>query len=371
MSERGVFPAVMLVAIIVAGCHRKALPPNLAGVAAGDLMPALVLDHVTRTIETAPFSTAVAIQAGPRGMVAFWADEGDGKVFSVVDSSGGGRTRFGVTGDGPGELRGASIISVDDSLLVVAGPLNRITTFRFDGTVRQQATASQVVWPAMPATDSQVVALINDRNGSQPVLVSTRTGAIESLMQRPDSFMQATFGGLVVPGVQRLPTLGRWAAGYILADGWHYQLALYGWDGVLRTVLGRTLPRITLTAARIDTTMRRAMNRPNYRRRGPGDSLRDRGVIAAEPQPYFPHTRHLGLDGDGRIWVFGIVADSGFADLFSRDRFLGRILLDCPGFESGASVSGSWLAISCGADNQAGDAGAVLKVYRIVDHAPR
>jgi hypothetical protein len=110
---------------------------------------------------------------------------------------------------------------------------------------------------------------------------------------------------------------------------------------------------------------------PFASRRGPlaaADTDRLRAEIKARRQPFFSHARlSLGLDGQGRIWVVGVEADSAFADLFNQNGFIGRMGLPCAGFSGDWSLHGTWLALACAPDDPAFDGNAVFKVFRLAD----
>ncbi|MEP6591016.1 MAG: hypothetical protein ABJC19_07520 [Gemmatimonadota bacterium] len=63
---------------------------------------------------------------------------------------------------------------------------------------------------------------------------------------------------------------------------------------------------------------------------------------------------HLATEG-------GVV----FADVFTDDAFIGRLLLLCAGFEGRRALRGHWLALVCAPDDPAAAGDAVVKRWRI------
>ena len=308
-------------------------------------------------------------------MILSGDDTGDGLLYSLIDSTGRVARRLGRRGDGPGEVRGGWT-AVSDSSVIVVGQ-RRLVRYALDGRPLTTITISTDVVPRMAISDSELLGSRGHPSGTAPALVSTVTGRVRDLFAAPDSFLTASFppGNLFAngPGTQSvaMATLGHWSGGFIVADGWRYHLALYSWDAQLQRILSRSLPPPRLSPARIETELAQAVS---YRaaRRGmpaPSDVDRMRNEISERRQPYFTHVKSLGLDGQGRIWVIGIDADSGYADVFNPERFLGRIPLPCPGFQPwNWSLRGDWLALACAPAATDTDRDVVFKVFRIVDH---
>jgi hypothetical protein len=164
--------------------------------------------------------------------------------------------------------------------------------------------------------------------------------------------------------------VGLWPGGFFAADGFKYRLALYSWDGTLQAILARDLPPSLLSAARVEQELKQNLTILESRRGkfAAADVQRLRDEAARRVRPYFRHnTLSTGLDSQGRIWIVGLEADSGYADLFNSNRFLGRLHLPCPGFDAGWSLKGTWLALACAPADPAFDGDAVFKVFRIID----
>jgi len=366
--------AGLAVLLLASACSRSSLPVSTPSGPSSDRLPGLTLHHVSHDIDASPSYLDGGFRIGPQGTVVNQYDGGDGKLFSILDSTGKVVRRFGPIGDGPGEMRGGGLADVSDSAIIISDENHsRLDRFGLDGHLLSSVRTGQPLIARAAVSDHEVLALLPTKPADLPALASVTDGSIRQLVPRADSFIQSSFATrtFVNGGVtsSKLPALGRWPGGFIVADGWEYRLALYGWDGKLRRVLRRDLPRPRLSAARITGVLREEL--PFASRYGPlsgADTGRLRAEIAARRQPFFPHSRlALGLDAQGRIWVVGIEADSAFADIFNQNRFLGRIGLPCPGFSGGWSVHGSWLVLACAPDDPAFDGNAVFKVFRITD----
>lgn len=364
----------LIVLAIAWGCRASPLPTATRSGPSSDRLPRLTLHHVSRDIDASPLSLDAGFRIGPQGIVVSQHDAGDGMLFSIIDSVGTIVARFGRIGDGPGELRGGGLTDVSDSTIIIDDESHsRLDRFALDGRLRASVHTAQPLIARVAVSDHEVLVLMPGKEAGIPALVSAKDGSIRQLVPRADSFIRSSFpartfiNGSVISS--KLPALGRWPGGFIVADGWEYRLALYDWDGRLRRVLRRDLPRPTLSAARVAVLLSEEL--PFASRYGPlsgADTERLRSEIAARRQPFFPHSRlALGLDYQERIWVVGIEADSAFADIFGQNRFIGRIGLPCPGFTGGWSIHGSWLALACLPDDPAFDGNAVFKVFRIAD----
>jgi hypothetical protein len=193
-------------------------------------------------------------------------------------------------------------------------------------------------------------------------------GRFRPVVPERDTFVANSFGvPLRSDGGTRNPTLGLWGNGFIVGDGWTYRLALYDWSGILVRMLQRDVDSPRLSEAQLE----RALQSTVRSLRAAGRSLDDARIARMREeerkreQRHFGFHRPTGLDSLGRIWVLGVAGDSAFADLFSEERFLGRLALPCNGFSHGWSLAGRWLVVACLPDNPdfAGD--AKFKVFTI------
>ncbi len=351
-----------------AACHAPAPPPAQRSGPANDRMPSLVLQRTSDSLSNSPGSVWASFVVGSDGTIVLYDDRGDGMLYSVVDSSGAVVRRFGRIGDGPGEVRGGNMIGiVDSTFLLDQEP--RVTAFSLSGRVLASRVLDAMTFLRAAVSDRQALGVQPFHQGDFPVLVSITSGTVRMLVPAGDSFMAAAFPpGLPPDGHPRIPVVGIRDSGFVLGDGWNYQLALYDWNGTLVRVLRRALPRIRLTPRRIDREVQATVRSlREVRGRRPGDSARVRDDVIRRPQEFFPHNGHLGFDTQGRLWVVGIDADSGYADLFNDHRFLGRLALPCADFAGQWSLNGAWLVLACAPDDAAFPGDAVFKVFRLVD----
>ena len=168
----------------------------------------------------------------------------------------------------------------------------------------------------------------------------------------------------------KLPVLGVWQDGFLVADGFDYRIALYDWDGNLIRVLGRSLPASKQSPRRIQRAVDLAIrSHPRRSALRPDDVNRIRERTINRPQPFFTHRgpSQIRADSAGRFWVLGIDGDSGFADVFSSTEFLTRIPLSCPDFESRWALNDTWLALVCATPDSAFAGDNVFQLYRIED----
>jgi hypothetical protein len=335
---------------------------------ANDRVPSLVLRRVSDSLDTSPRSLATPFVIGSDGTIVLYDDRGDGNLYSVIDSRGALVRRLGRIGDGPGEVRGGEMVGlVDSSFLLDQEP--RFTVFALSGRVVSSRVLTTVAFLRAAVSDSQALGVQPFRGGDFPVLVSVNRGPVRMLVPASDSFVAAAFPpGLPPDGHPRIPVVGARDSGFVLGDGWNYQLGLYDWTGALVRVLRRRLPRPQPTPRRVDREIEATLRSlRSVRGHRPDDSVRVRDDVMRTPQEFFRHNGHLGLDGQGRIWVVGIDADSGYADLFNDHRFLGRLPLPCADFDGQWSVNGDWLVLACAPDDASYPGDAVFKVFRLVD----
>jgi hypothetical protein len=196
---------------------------------------------------------------------------------------------------------------------------------------------------------------------------------LRELLPAVDSFLAAHFDA--VPGKPRpafSPIFGLWDAGFVIADASSYTLALFRWDGVLIKTLKRDLPPAHASAGRADDFVA-TMRRQAAARGGTIDEARIAEMkkgMAAFVLPAITPGGPIRADARHRIWTLGMEGDSAFADLFTRDKYLGRLHLPCRLFNGFWSLSGSWLAVACLPDDPNADVDAVIKTFRIVDVKP-
>lgn len=344
--------------------HLSAVPPQV---------PTLRHIYTSSDVETSPAWNS-AFSLAPDGTI-YLLDEGidDGRVYSVIDTSGRVVDRFGKRGEGPGEFR-SGIPQIGDSALILLDPSGgRVSTFDLSGRVRhaarlQRPDATGYTWAPLHG----ILGLAILPTGSMPVLIDTRTGRMREMLARSDRFLkrfperQLMADGSTV----KLPVLGVWQNGFLIADGFDYRIALYDWDGNSIRELGRSLSPPEQSPRRIQRAVDLAIrSHPRRSALHPDDVSRIRERITRRPQPFFTHRGPFPIRADsaGRLWVLGIDGDSGFADVFSSTEFLTRIPLSCPDFESRWALNDEWLVLVCSPLDSAFAGDNVFQLYRIED----
>jgi hypothetical protein len=71
------------------------------------------------------------------------------------------------------------------------------------------------------------------------------------------------------------------------------------------------------------------------------------------------------MDAEGRVWVVGRAQGQLFADVWWRDRFLGRTLIECSGWWGRWSLAGNYIALPCANDDPESDVEQVYRIWRI------
>lgn len=298
--------------------------------------------------------------------------ETDGSVpdlLAVIDTSGRLARTFVKPGSGPGELRGATPVGVSAGRSVIFD-MSQMKLELYDSvgvplrSIRPKDAG--MVIPKWLINDSTVFVLTPGPHGEYlPGTMSLTTGALANLIAASDSFLQTFSDPDGGPISTRLPTTGHWLGGVVLADGNNYALGFYDWQGHWLKVITHTADRPRMTERQADETLT-GLNRNPARKPLTGPDLeRARDKLMKEKLPYFSHITTLTIDDQGRLWILGQAGDSGYADIFGRDGFVGRLPLSCDGFKRNWALTGHWLAITCATDNPASTSGGVLKIFRI------
>ena len=240
-------------------------------------------------------------------------------------SPNGAARQLGRRGSGPGELRAAVPIAESNGIIDVFDMMQlRLHRFHPDGSVEDIAVTSPFL-PRVPALMDGRPVLVGTApgpGGSLAAAIDLDDGTLTKLLSQPDSFMAAHFGP-IEGGPSRAPTIGLWANGFLIGDGHSYALALYDWKGDLVRVLERDLPPLERTPAQIDRALAELVGR------SPAQTERTRTELESTPLPHFSHTTATGIDALNRIWVLGSAGDSAYADVFSDQKFLGRLAISC------------------------------------------
>lgn len=223
--------------------------------------------------------------------------------------------------------------------------------------------------PLQILDDSTALVVIPEPTGemhSLPATFSLKTGKTRILIPASDTFLSRFKHPDGGPDPTHNPTIGRWLGGVVVGDGRDYTLALYDWSGKLLRIINRTPnDRPTMAAAEVDKMLAGLNANPARRTKLSGAALdRERNRLLDEKLPYF--YSNPTIDSQGRLWIVGQAGDSGYADLFGPDGFIGRMALSCPGFDRrGWWVNGHWLALRCRTDSPTSLSGNVLKLWRL------
>lgn len=332
-------------------------------------LPRVVPVFTSSTIDASPQALFSPIAVGPQGSILFNAERGADVHLVLVDSTGKVLRRFVRDGEGPGEGRNPFPLEVGrETATAWDAGLLRLSEWSFDGTLRR-ATTPHATGAFVARFGDGFIGMLISEAGITPVVLDPKTSTTRDLLAPTDSFFHAEFKPLTPANpVSAAPAFGEWAGGFIVANPSTYHIGLYDRKGTLRRVLGRSLPPALPTAARLDRQIAQVRTLKiggRTRTEAELQTIRDRS--ARTPLPAFALAAPLRTDAKARIWVVGIEGDSAFADLFTAERFLGRIGLSCPGFEGKWSLAGSWLAAVCAPRDASYDGDAVVRLFRIAN----
>jgi hypothetical protein len=209
--------------------------------------------------------------------------------------------------------------------------------------------------------------------GVKVVRLDPADGATAPLLSAADSFYQTEFKPPTPStGMMAAPILGEWKDGFVVASTESYRIGLYGHDGRLVRVLGREPRKVMPSRARVERKMQEYRGMSIRGRSFSQDELeKARKSLEETPLPNFALATPIRSDANGRLWVMGIQGDSAFADVFTPERFVGRIAVSCPGFEGKWSISGHWLAMVCAPTDDDFEGDVVVKLFRITDPGRR
>lgn len=331
------------------------------------------LRHVltTTNVDLSPVNRLTSIAVGPQGHVLFVGGaEASELKMALIDSTGRLVLRLGRPGAGPGEVRSPSPVEVSkDRVSVWDGGNSVFLEWDFKGTLLQSVKPTGL--SGVSFAGQEVVGMRNVARLWQVVAVNRTTGQLRELIPPTDTFMTAHFG-LVdgKPKARFAPVPGIWAQGFVVADPGTYAVALYRWDGSLVRVLRRELPPLYASAGRTEEFFETFNRQAAARGQPPLDDARKallRKQVAGEVLPPITPGGAIRGDARNRLWVLGMEGDSAFADVFSADRFIGRLPLPCRLYNGFWSLSGAWLAVACLPDDRNFDGDAVIKLFRITE----
>lgn len=364
---RAWLPARRSVLVLMVGaCAGQAPPPPIEGGPSSEQLPAIQLVHVSRQIDNSPRDIRGGFTVNADGLVLVIDHTSRDLLYSLIDTAGRVLVRMGRRGDGPGEVRGGGIIAADSTFVIAS---ERLVEFDLNGQALRTVVLSFESFPRAFVRPASLLDLHTGGRGLEIGLTSLENGSFQPLVtSAADSFVSRSFGPPLRQGrYTRNPTIGLWDGGIVVGDGWTYRLGLYDWEGTPVRTLRRDIPPPELTTARVDSQVE--FNVRSLRAMGrildAAAVARLRSRLASDDQRHFSFIRPTGLDGHGRIWILGIDADSGFADIFSSHRFLGRLALPCQGFSDGWSLAGRWLVVACLPEDAAFEGDAVFKMFRI------
>jgi hypothetical protein len=213
--------------------------------------------------------------------------------------------------------------------------------------------------------DSTALVAHTGPDGIQPGTVNLVSGEVELPIARSDSFLRSfrtSEGGI---DLGHIPTIGHWLGGFLVADGGQYRLAFYDWNGNLVRTIEHDVKPPYLTPDRVEVELDELRTGPMGGRWSESRWREEREKLLATPQRHFLHMVTPTIDAEGRLWILGEAGDSGYADLFGPDGFVGRLELPCKGFEQGWRVTGRWLALICAPDSDDFPGDAVFKLFAI------
>lgn len=351
-----------LSAVVLLLVHSTAVPSQGRGPALAGGIPKLQLAFTTHDADDSPRSHNLPLCVSESGAVLFVSNSSSDERLAVADSTGRIVRRFGRQGDGPGEVRSAEPVAATRAGYTTWDPtLARLSEWGSSGQHLRSIAIPTGIRPSVEVPGGYLGAQRNGR-GWRPVLIDKATGQGREMLKASDTLFDIKPSPIAgAPFVS--PVFGIWADGFLVGNANEYTLTLYRWDGQVVRTLSRTLKRERTSAGRVEAFLRVI---PNIAQRPAGEIARLREQASGMMLPYFTPGGVPSTDADGRLWVLGVAADSGFADVFSADRFLGRIALACRGYQGSFSVKGNWLALACLPDNPAFDGDAVIKLFRIV-----
>jgi hypothetical protein len=310
--------------------------------------------------------TLNAPAVGEDGALAFNADREQALRLVVVDTAGNVLQRFGPRGEGPGEVRSPTVIGLTQADVYVFD----LGTYRLTRFSREDASAQNVpmqkglILPFHLVDDTTAFAVEAGPDGGMPGLLDLRNGRFVPLLNLDDEFVTTTTKELEPIG-QR-PTTGWWGGGVVVGNAMSYSLVLYGMDKKPAGRIDRDVSPPRPTAARVDAELDALAKSPVGRKWSDSEIARRREERMNENLGHFG-VRPFRVDGAGRMWVFGVSGDSAYADVFARERFLGRLEIGCLGAlpATAGSVRGHWLAMSCEPQDPDFPGDAVVQLYRI------
>lgn len=361
--RRGV--AALLLGLAAAACRGDGVdgePP-----AADAMLPMPTLEERPLPEAHAAGSVLSAVVAGPSGEVLALPVDADG-VFVVLTDDAPPRF-YGAPGEGPGELRIAQPLIVDDTAVVGydLGTRRIIVFDRASGAVRRELRPRDRVVPYYRGSAGTLVATRLDRGITLPALIDLATGRVREGVPPSDTAGIALFAGEAdLPGhASNIAVIGRWHGGTLLANGMHYRIVLYDDEGRVVGRIDRGFAPRTLSRHEVEREISRLGGTPMGRSSARLDAIRQR--IEREPRQWFTHLSAPRDDGQGRLWVVVEHGDSTVADVYADEQLLGSLRLDCPGYEGRWDLAGEWLVMLCAPSDPESLEDVEIRRWRIVE----
>lgn len=319
-----------------------------------------------------PERLIATLAVSPSGMIAFTHGfDPQGRLVTLVDSTGRVQTRFARAGDGPGEFRQILRLFVNENTVYVFAAA-KLAAFDLQG---------QHLWTRAVPPTALITAIHGD---SADALVSPdplRSLGLQRLSLRTMS------GRTVIPvrgaplhALSRsrldssrtvVPAVARLGQDLLIGDGTAYRVARVSPDGRVLAEFGRTLQMGRLAGDALETEIQRRLSASRRVYRGPDGTPIQLPVNeaqirreAAQPRPFFSGQTH-GLQSDGTRRVYTVIPGSAhtFIDVFESDTFVGRTSVPCGGRRVTASGAGRFLVLLCEAPPSS-DVEAELKLFR-------
>jgi hypothetical protein len=307
--------------------------------------------------------TTAAVQVGPQGVVLVRGISGAPRALSVHHPASGWQYLVS-EGDAPGELRMAMPLAVTDSSFLAwgLGALQVAEWSLTDGRWLGQVPAQGAIAPAFLADGRGIVGTTERRDGTIPVLLDQATGKVRPLITTLDSAYRRVFPrrDAFVVRFGNPAVVGEWPGGFLIGNGFSYQLLAYDWSGRFRYAFGRDVPVNRRSPAQVEQYMTELARSALGQHPDRLAAARERA--AQDSVRWFSHLSSPRHDAEGRVWIIGTAGDTTFADLFAEAKYLGRLVLDCPGFRGRSAVNGRWLALLCATED---DRDGALHLMRI------
>lgn len=349
--------------LLVAGCSGGSSDTM---VSTSTVMPTLVEAPMPSGLDNA-WSEYSAVVVGDGGEVMMSDPETRGGSVMVVAD---GEVRsYGRPGEGPGEMRMAHPLLVNDSSVVVFDiATQRIMVFdRSSGDIARELRPTLQVQPIVRGNGNTLIASRYESGVASPAVIDLADGRARWLLSQTDAYRAEMFARdeELVGKTVNLPVVGRWSGGAVLANGMTYSLGLYSNDGVLRHRIDRNFPPRKLTESEIERQIGQLSQSPMARNSPRLNRIREQ--LAEEPTRWFTHLGPPRDDGQGRLWAVLQHGDSTTADVYSGSDLLGSVTLDCPGFGGQWDVAGDWLVLLCISRDPDSMFDAEIRRWRIVD----